>query len=133
MKSIVVILIVFASSPVLFAAIGETEAASKAKAAQWKREYGAILPLFEVDSSGKVIQECWVAPAEEWTEAQAMELALKLLPESVRKTKPRRIEVDDSNDAFEVTSAYRVYLIGSPLGGFISVEVASSAYKGYRC
>ena len=114
------------------AKLGETEAVAKSRAPQWKQEFDASLPLL-VTKNGKVVQECWEGPGKGWSEKEALQFALSLLPDEVDGAAPKRVQLEDSNHAFQVTAKYRIYF-KSLQGVVYSLEVAdASAFDDYRC
>ena len=120
------------SSNVAYCDLGDTLAQAKSKASMYKQKYGAVDPLFKTDKNGKVIWECWAGPPREWTEKEAMEFAMKLLPSSLRNETPRKGSKDGTYYPYTFSDGTMIILQGFR-GSYIGVEVRAPGYDGPRC
>ena len=114
------------------ARLGESRSSAEGRAAGWKAKYGAVVPIINTDSAGRVVQECWAGPPEGWNKATALKFATELLPAAARATEPKQLEVDGHLTVFAVGDQYRVYLSGFQ-GTIYDLEVATIDYRGERC
>lgn len=116
----------------LEARLGETKSSAEGRSAAWNTKYGAVVPIINTDSEGKVVQECWSGPPEGWTKATALKFAMELMPVAAQKKEPTQVKVDGHFTIFAVGDQYRVYLSGFQ-GTIYDLEVATTAYFGERC
>ena len=118
--------------PCAQANIGDTLREAEAHGKTYETHYGAILPLFETDSDGKVIWECWAAPAEQWTKDQAFRLAQQLIPAKTATQTPKNEGVDGTLERFTYPDG-TVIILQVFQGRYMGVEVHSSSYVGNYC
>ncbi len=128
-----VTLIVFscAAAPCI-ANVGEPLAAAKSRAAAYERKYGGVQPMFQTDAKGVVVQECWAAPPEMWSQGAAMALAKDLAPKAVRSSQPKARPRDGGEQSYVWPDGteliFRVFQ-----ERVLQVEVRLKSYKGNRC
>lgn len=118
--------------PVLLEAkLGEGQESAQMRAGHWKQKYGAVAPIINTDD-GQVVQECWSAPPEGWSQQTALTFTHELVPDEAADAEPKQIGKDGNLTVFGVGSRYRVYLRGFR-GIVYDLEVALSTYKGPQC
>jgi len=122
--------------------LGETVAEAKSHERAYRFLFGAVYPLFNTDTNGKVNWECWAAPAEQWTKDQAIELARRLIPKDMASKSPKRGAKDGQYEPYVYPDGTVVILNSSGaalqgargiVGSYIGVEVHSPSYAGGRC
>lgn len=116
----------------LWADLGEPLAAAKLRGPRYKAAYGAVAPIFQVDAKGIVVMECWAAPPEMWSKAQALGFGTKLLPAKLSKMEPKLRGRDGSAELFEWPDGTTMVLMAFK-DKYLSVEVRTGTYNGNRC
>jgi hypothetical protein len=112
--------------------LGEPLAAAKLRGPRYKAAYGAVVPIFQVDAKGVVVMECWAAPPEMWSKAQAMSLGAALVPAKLRKIEPKAHGRDGSAEEFKWPDGTTMVLMAFK-DKYLSVEVRTATYTGNRC
>ena len=112
--------------------LGETMSAAKGRSASYAQRYGAVEPIFNVDSKGMVIMECWAAPPQMWSRDLALRFATELLPAPLQKAKPKALPKDGSEEGFLYPDGTRV-ILQEFQGKYLGVEVRSPSFKGPGC
>ena len=118
--------------------LGETVAEAKSNERAYRFLFGAVYPLFNTDTNGKVNWECWAAPAEQWTKHEVMDFARLLIPKDMASKSPKKGAIDGISDAYFYPDGTVVILdAGITFRGakrlYIGVEVRSPSYTGYLC
>ena len=110
----------------------EVDPGARWREADYKRRSGAVAPVFETDAKGLVIMECWAAPPEMWTSAQAIALGKELLPPGLKKVEPKPQRRDGSKQMFLWADGTSVVLTAFR-DRYIQVEARSASYQGPGC
>lgn len=76
--------------------------------------------------------ECWAAPPEMWSKAQAMALGKKLLPPKLRTVKPKPQLPDEADEGYVWADGTRLLLLKAG-EKYIQVEVRTKSYTGPGC
>ena len=122
--------------------LGDTLSQANARGRAYEIQYGAVAPLFNTDTNGKVNWECWAAPPEQWTRDQAIELARRLIPKDMASKSPKKGAKDGSYEPYVYPDGTVVILNSAGdilqgargiVGSYIGVEVHSPSYAGGRC
>jgi len=124
---------VFLLSPYMaYCDLGDTIAQAKSRASSYYQKYGALDPLFKSGKDGKVIWECWAAPARMWSQKEAMEFAKELVPSSLKNEILKRGTKDGTSELYTYSDG--TMIIFSVFDQkYVSVEVRAPGYDGPRC
>ncbi len=113
------------------AILGETEAVSQEKAAQWRANYGAVEGLFEIGAEGVVVQECWSAPAAYWSLEQALAFVRELIPGGAGIEFTRK---DNRGSKWVyVVPGFDIELSVDQKNRVYGADVATASFDGWRC
>ncbi len=121
------------------ATLGETVAEAKSHARTYRNLYGACCPLFQTDTNGKVIWECWAAPPEQWTKHEVMHFARLLIPKDMASKSPKKGAIEGDRELYYypdgtvVSLTFTNIAIPRTKGIYYGVEVHSPSYTGYFC
>jgi hypothetical protein len=135
MKSLLSVLLAavfLCSSASVSARLGEKEAVAKRNEKRFLKKYGATDPYYQANDKGKIIQECWQAPAAGWGMGKALKFARELIPAKLRKGKAKREKVEGNLIFYRYKNGATIVLSEGP-SGIIQLEVFVPGYKGRRC
>jgi hypothetical protein len=124
--------LVTAPGLVVSANVGEPLAQAKIHSSDYGKRYGAVAPIFKTDAAGRISLECWAAPPEQWTKAQALALAKELLPPMLRSAIPKALPPAGTAETFVWADGTRLILFGRR-GRYDEIEVRSSNSLGDGC
>jgi len=119
--------------------LGDTLNKAKSRGNGYKRSFGALHPIFETNKNGKIIFECWAAPAKQWSKEQVMKFAKKLVSPKLANQVPKNLKKVGSKEIYEYRDGTKIFYQVMPFsipntqGNYIGVEVQSPTYKGADC
>ena len=119
--------------------LGDTLNKAKSRKSVYKKAFGAVSPIFKTNKNGRIIFECWAAPAEQWSKEQVMKFAKKLVFPKLANQVPQKLKNKGSKEIYKYQDGTMIFLEVMPIplpgtqGNYVGIEVQSSTYRGINC
>lgn len=128
------IIVSSAASVGAIADIGVSLEQTKSRSEMHAANHGGRHPLFETNKRGIVVRECWEAPRGGWTKPEAMSLVRDLIPQTLKKQTPRKMEREPGGEMLVFPDGTSVWLEHSSVRPtFRLVAVWASESRGHKC